>query len=36
MIPKEGGNRISGSVFAGGTNGSWQANNVDPTWSRAA
>ena len=28
MIPKEGGNRISGSVFAGGTNGAWQANNV--------
>ena len=28
MIPKEGGNRVSGSVFAGGTNGSWQANNV--------
>jgi hypothetical protein len=28
MIPKEGGNRISGSAFVGGTNGSWQANNV--------
>jgi Carboxypeptidase regulatory-like domain/TonB-dependent Receptor Plug Domain len=28
MIPKEGGNRISGSVFAGGTNGKWQSNNV--------
>jgi hypothetical protein len=28
MIPQTGGNRISGSVFAGGTNGSWQANNV--------
>jgi hypothetical protein len=28
MIPREGGNRVSGSVFAGGTNGSWQANNV--------
>ena len=28
MIPKEGGNRVSGSAFAGGTNGSWQANNV--------
>jgi hypothetical protein len=28
MIPKEGGNRISGSVFAGGTNGSWQSDNV--------
>jgi len=23
MIPKEGGNRVSGSLFAGGTNGSW-------------
>ena len=28
MIPKEGGNRISGSAFAGGTNGCWQADNV--------
>ena len=28
MIPKEGGNRFSGSAFAGGTNGSWQSNNV--------
>ena len=28
MIPKEGGNRVSGSVFAGGTNGKWQSNNV--------
>ena len=25
MIPKEGGNRFSGSAFAGGTNGDWQA-----------
>jgi hypothetical protein len=30
MIPKEGGNRVSGSLFAGGTHGSWQANNVGP------
>ena len=30
MIPKEGGNRISGSAFAGGTNGKWQGNNVGP------
>ena len=30
MIPKEGGNRISGSAFAGGTNGKWQSNNVGP------
>jgi carboxypeptidase family protein/TonB-dependent receptor-like protein len=30
MIPKEGGNRVSGSVFAGGTNGKWQSNNVGP------
>src|SRR5687768_13285261 len=30
MIPKEGGNRISGSAFAGGTNGAWQSNNVGP------
>jgi hypothetical protein len=28
MIPKEGGNRVSGSLFAGGTDGSWQANNI--------
>jgi Carboxypeptidase regulatory-like domain/TonB-dependent Receptor Plug Domain len=28
MIPKEGGNRVSGSVFAGGTNGAWQSDNV--------
>ncbi len=28
MIPNEGGNRISGSAFVGGTNGSWQADNV--------
>jgi hypothetical protein len=28
MIPKEGGNRVSGSAFAGGTHGSWQSDNV--------
>jgi hypothetical protein len=28
MIPKEGGNRVSGSAFAGGTNGAWQSDNV--------
>jgi hypothetical protein len=30
MIPKEGGNRLSGSAFIGGTDGSWQSNNVTP------
>jgi hypothetical protein len=28
MIPKDGGNTISGSVYAGVSDGSWQANNV--------
>src|SRR5262245_15592443 len=28
MIPKEGGNRVSGSFFAGGTRESWQGDNV--------
>ena len=28
MIPKEGGNRFSGSAFVGGTDGDWQADNV--------
>ena len=28
MIPKDGGNTFSGSAFVGGTNGSWQADNV--------
>src|SRR5262245_61623171 len=28
MIPKDGGNFFSGQVFVGGTDGSWQANNV--------
>jgi hypothetical protein len=30
MIPKEGGNRVSGSAFAGGTNGNWQSDNLTP------
>src|SRR5580765_4612718 len=30
MIPKEGGNKFSGSAFIGGTDGDWQANNVTP------
>jgi hypothetical protein len=30
MIPKEGGNQIRGSFFAGGVHRSWQANNVTP------
>src|SRR5436190_11838308 len=30
MIPKEGGNKFSGSAFIGGTDGNWQANNVTP------
>ena len=30
MIPKEGGNRFSGSAFVGGTDGRWQSNNVTP------
>ena len=29
MIPKEGGNRTSGSVFVGGTRESWQGDNVN-------
>src|SRR5262245_17644634 len=28
MIPKEGGNRFSGSAFVGGTDGKWQSTNV--------
>ena len=28
IIPKDGGNVISGSVFLGGSNGTWQASNV--------
>jgi hypothetical protein len=30
MIPREGGNRFSGSAFVGGTDGSWQSDNVTP------
>jgi carboxypeptidase family protein len=28
-IPKDGGNLFSGNIFLGGTDGTWQANNVD-------
>jgi hypothetical protein len=28
-IPKDGGNTVSGAVFVGGTNGTWQSDNVD-------
>ena len=28
MIPREGGNSLSGSFYAGGTDGSWQSNNI--------
>ena len=28
MIPKDGGNSVSGSIFMGGSDGSWQSNNV--------
>ena len=34
MIPKEGGNRVSGSLFAGGTNRAWQADNTEDLRSR--
>src|SRR5688572_21393664 len=27
MVPKDGGNRLSGSAFVGGTNGGWQSDN---------
>jgi hypothetical protein len=30
MIPREGGNKFSGSAFYGGTDGGWQSNNVTP------
>ena len=30
MIPKNGGNRVSGSAFAGGVHRSWQGDNVTP------
>ena len=29
-IPKDGGNTLSGAVFLGGSNGTWQSANVDP------
>ena len=29
IIPKDGGNIVSGSVFLGGTNGTWQSDNID-------
>jgi hypothetical protein len=29
MIPKDGGNVFSGSVFLGGSDGNWQASNID-------
>ena len=29
MIPKEGGNRVSGSAFVGGIRESWQGDNID-------
>ena len=28
MIPKDGGNNVSGSIFFGGSDGTWQSNNV--------
>src|SRR5688572_13062285 len=28
MIPKDGGNSVSGSIFVGGSDGSWQSDNV--------
>ena len=30
MIPREGGNRYSGSLFFGGSSGKWQSDNVTP------
>lgn len=30
MIPKDGGNDYRGSVFVGGSNGSWQSSNITP------
>lgn len=29
MIPKDGGNSVSGSIFFGGSDGNWQSKNVD-------
>jgi hypothetical protein len=31
MIPREGGNRVSGSAFAGGVHRAWQGDNVTPS-----
>lgn len=28
LIPKDGGNKLSGAIYAGGTAGSWQSNNL--------
>jgi Carboxypeptidase regulatory-like domain/TonB-dependent Receptor Plug Domain len=28
-VPKDGGNKLSGAVFIGGTDGSWQSDNLD-------
>ena len=33
-IPKDGGNAFSGNIFLGGTNGTWQANNIDVYFGR--
>ena len=35
MIPKDGGNSVSGSIFFGGSDGNWQSNNVDDADARA-
>jgi hypothetical protein len=29
VIPKDGGNTVSGAIFLGGTNGTWQSKNID-------
>ena len=29
MIPKDGGNRLSGALYLGGTPGNWQSSNID-------
>ncbi|HLG95843.1 MAG TPA: carboxypeptidase regulatory-like domain-containing protein [Bryobacteraceae bacterium] len=29
LVPKEGGNQFHGQMYAGGTDGSWQSNNID-------
>ena len=35
MIPKDGGNIVSGSIFFGGTDGNWQSDNVSDEMKRA-